>query len=308
MSNAARLAGPGAVGILLLILLWLVWGMTWPAMRIVFVEVPVWQFRALSSLLGAVVLLAVGAMLDGRAWRVPRRLWGWLVAAGLLNITGWHVLTGYGLQMLGAGHAAIVCYTMPVWVAVMSVVVLKERMTRRKITALALGMTAVAVLLSADFAALGTSRAGIALVAASAVSWAAGTIVVKRLEWGVNMYALAGWQLAVGFIPMAAAAFLTERFVLFEASARADWAMLYIVLLGVIVGYALWFQLVKMLPPTVAAIGSMMVPVVGVISAAIMLGEGIGWREATALACVLAAVGLVVFRAKRPDRTNGQAG
>ena len=305
--GAAHLARPGLIGILLLILLWLVWGATWPAMRMVFVKVPVWQFRALSCAAGAVVLLALGRLFDGGQWRVPRRLWGWLVLAGLLNITGWHVLTGYGLQMLGAGHAAIVCYTMPVWVALMSVIVLKEAMTVRKVTALFLGLVAVFVLLSTDFAALGTSRLGIAMVAGSAVSWAAGTIVVKRFDWRANMYALAGWQLVVGFFPMAAGAIFTEDFLLFEASTQANWAMLYIVVLGVITGYALWFRLVKMFTPTVAAIGSMMVPVVGVISGAIVLGEGIGWRELVALGCVLAAVGLVVFQAHRPDRTDGQA-
>jgi drug/metabolite transporter (DMT)-like permease len=306
ISTAARMAGPGLIGILLLIMLWLVWGITWPVMRIIFMEVPVWQFRALSCVVGAVALLSMGAFLSG-GWRVPRHLWGWLIAAGLLNITGWHVLTGYGLQMLGAGHAAIVCYTMPVWVAIMSVVVLKERMTVRKITALCLGLVAVAALLSTDFGALGTSRLGVALVAASAVSWAAGTIVVKRFEWGINMYALAGWQLLVGFFPMALGAIFTEEFVLFDASAEANWSMLYIVVLAVIVGYALWFRLVNLFSPTVAAIGSMMVPVVGVISAAVVLGEGIGWRELVALGCVLTAVSLVVFKAQRPDRTEGQA-
>jgi drug/metabolite transporter (DMT)-like permease len=308
MTVATRTLGPAAINLLLLITLWLVWGATWPAMRMVFLEVPVWQFRATSCLLGAIFLLVMGARLDDRCWRVPRRLWGWLIVAGLLNITGWHVLTGYGLQMLGAGHSAIVCYTMPVWVAIMSVIVLKEKMTVRKVTGLMLGVTAVVLLLSSDFGALGTSRVGILLVALSAVSWAAGTIVVKRFDWGVNMYALAGWQLLVGFFPMLIAALLTEDFVLLEASSRAAWAMVYIVFLGVVTGYALWFRLVRIFSPTVAGIGSMMVPVVGVISGAIALGEPIGWREIAALVCVMVAVGLVVLQAQRPDRADAQVG
>jgi drug/metabolite transporter (DMT)-like permease len=305
-SPASAAVRPAAIGILMLVLLWVVWGATWPAMRIVFLEVPVWQFRAVSCAAGAVVLLGLGMRLDGGAWRVPRRLWGWLIVAGLRNITGWHVLTGFGLQMLGAGHAAIVCYSMPVWVAIMSVVVLKEAMTARKIVGLILGVAAVVLLLSSDFGALGTSRLGILFVGASAISWAAGTIVVKRFDWGINMYALAGWQLFVGFFPMLAAALATERFEMHEASGPAIFSMIFIVLLGVVMGYALWFHLVKIFPPTVAAISSMMVPVVGVVSGAIVLGEAIGWRELAALGCVLVAVSLVVFQAQRPDRTNAQ--
>lgn len=307
------------VGLILLVLLWVVWGTSWPAMRTIFLEMPVWQFRAVSCAIGAVGLLFMGMTMGGRSWRVPRRLWGWLVVAGLLNITFWHVMTGFGLQILGAGHGAIVCYTMPVWVAMMSAAVLKEKIDARKIVALVLGMGAVVVLLSADFQSLGTSRLGIAFVLAAAMFWAAGTIVVKRFDWQVNMYALAGWQLVVGFFPMLAAALILEEFQLHTGSAAVNWSMAYIVFGAVIGGYALWFQLVRIFPPTVAAIGSLMVPVIGVASGNLFLAEPIGWREGVALACVLAAVALVVFQrqeeaapdaaeADPADQHTGQAG
>lgn len=312
MSNVEKpawnLAHPLA-GVVLLVFLWIVWGSSWPAMRAVFVEIPVWQFRAVSTSIGGIALLLMGMLLEGGTWRVPRALWGWLIAAGLFNITAWHVLTGYGLQMLGSGHAAIVCYTMPVWAAMLSAAVLKEPMTARKIVALGFGLAAVAVLLSANFSALGTSPLGIALVLISAITWAIGTVIVKRFDWQANMYALAGWQLIVGFFPMIVAALATEDFALHTGSARADWGMIYVVFFAVILGYALWFQIVKIFPPTVAGIGSLMVPVIGVISGAIVFDdEVIGWRELVALGCVMVAVGLVVFHGRRTPPAAEQAG
>jgi drug/metabolite transporter (DMT)-like permease len=278
-----------------LALLWVVWGTSWPAMRTVFLEVPVWQFRAITCVLGGAALLAITRLTGGRV-RLARGDWVPLALAGFFNMTVWHITSGYGLKMIGAGHAAVVCYTLPVWTALLGAVFFKERLTPRVLLGLALGMGGVGVLASHDFKALGADPLGLGLVLIAAMSWGVGTVLIKRRPWSAGMNALAGWQLLMAAAPIGVVALLTERFALHEASDAALLSGAYILFVGVILGYAVWFKVVSLFPATIASIGALVTPVIGMGSSALLLGEPIGWRELAALALVLSAVALVVFR------------
>lgn len=304
MGNKPAGAAKTKLGILLLVCLWFVWGTSWPAMRIVFTELPVWQFRAVTCAFSGAALLLIALAVKQR-WRVPRRHWAALVLAAFFNMTLWQVLVGYGLIYIGAGHAAIIVYTLPIWTAILSILFLKEAMSWRTVLALIFGLAGVLVLLSSDFEKIGTNPIGAVFVLGAAVSWAIGTIIVKRVHWTIDLYALAGWQLLIGLIPIAVIALATERFALHEASVQAMWAGLYVMFLGLIAGYALWFKIIEILPVTIASIGALMIPVIGVASGALILGEPVGWIEGLALVLVLGAVSLVLFKKpageKSPD-------
>jgi drug/metabolite transporter (DMT)-like permease len=278
-----------------LVLLWLVWGTSWPAMRAVFLEMPVWQFRAVTCTLGGLALLALARLGGTRLWPA-RGDWAPLALASLFNMTIWHVTSGYGLSMIGGGHAAVVCYTMPIWTALLSAAIGLERLGARVLMSLGLGLGGVAVLASHDFAALGLRWLGLVFVLASGISWGIGTVLIKRRPWSVGLNALAGWQLLLGVVPIALVALATERFALHEASRAAIAAAVYTLVVGTIAGYALWFKVVSLFPPTTASIGALVTPVLGVASSALVLGEPVGWRELAALALVLSAVALVIFR------------
>jgi drug/metabolite transporter (DMT)-like permease len=278
--------------------LWLIWGSAWPVMRVVFAEWPVWQYRAVSAAVAALVLLGVARLAGGRI-AVPRRQWPALVAAAILNIAAWNVLTGYGLRMIGAGHAAVVCYTMPIWTAVLAAIVLGEKLTGRRLAALALGAAGVGVLLSHDFAALGADPVGFALVLGAAVAWAVGTIVTKRVAWTPGLPALVGWQLAITAAALAPFALTLETLALPRISLGGALAAAYVLLFGVIAGYLCWFRVVAAFPATVATIGAMVIPAIGTIGGALALGEPLGWREGAALALTLSAVALVMAPARK---------
>ena len=118
------------------------------------------------------------------------------------------------------------------------------------------------------------------------------------------MSALAGWQLLMASVPITIIALGTESFTLHRASNAALLSSVYIVVVGVIFGYAVWFKVVSLFPATIASIGSLVTPVVGMLSSALLLNEPLGWREGTALALVLSAVAPVIFKpAPRPATT-----
>src|SRR6201996_4726788 len=93
--NPERVAHPAdddTTAKLLLVVLCIVWGVSWPIMRIALSEVPPFTMRTLSSSVGGAMLLAI-CLIGGRSLRVPRRNDRWhLVVAGLLNVASFSVL------------------------------------------------------------------------------------------------------------------------------------------------------------------------------------------------------------------------
>ena len=274
------------------------WGTNWVAMKVALAEIPVWQYRALTSGLAGLALLGL-ARLGGHRLRVATAAWRPLVLGAAFNVTGWYVLSAYAIRLLGSGEASVVSYTMPVWATLLGVVVLGERLTPRIVAALGLSVIGILALLSNNLEALGASPLGVLIMLSASFSWAAGTIVQKRAAWPMPVIAVAGWQLLIGAIPILLVAVTSEPFRLGQASDVALWAVLYTLLLPSIFCYYAWYKVVSLFPASVASIGTVLVPVVAMLSGALLLHEALGWRQFTALVAVGAAIALVLSESSR---------
>lgn len=274
------------------------WGTNWVALKIALSEIPVWQYRALTCGVGGLALLGL-ARLGGHSLRVPTAAWRPLLLGAVFNVTGWHVLSAYGVRLLGSGEASVVSYTMPVWATLLGVFVLGERLTRRIVAALALSVVGILALLSNSLEALGAAPLGVLLMLSASVSWATGTIVQKRVAWPMPVIAVAGWQLLIGALPILLVAVMSEPYRLGQASDTALWALLYTLLLPLIFCYYAWYKVVSLFPASIASIGTVLVPVVGMLSGALVLDEPLGWRKVTALLAVAVAIALVLSESSR---------
>jgi drug/metabolite transporter (DMT)-like permease len=294
------------LGLVLLVGLTLAWGLNWPFLKIATSEIPVIQFRAVSTGLAALALLALARAI-GQPMAVPRRHWAPLVAASIFNITSWHLLIAFAVTLMAtSGQTAILAFTMPVWAAILGIFVLKERLTPRRVVSLVGGLLAVVLLTWRDLADLRDHLWGVALAVLGAFNWAVGTVIQKRVKWTVGAIPLAGWQMAIGVVPIVVVACFAGPFVWFDASWQALGSALYLTVIAMVFAYYAWFKIVAIFPASVAAIGTLLVPVVGLISGALVLGEAIGWREMAALVLAVLAVALVVLEkpaaaAPRPD-------
>jgi len=225
----------------LLAALTLAWGFNWTAMKVALEGVPPWTFRTLCLGLGSAVLFAV-LKAGGNRLAVPKGQWGRLWVLALFNITFWNVLVAFGMTMIPSGRAAILAYTMPVWAVPLSVWVLGERLTPKKLLGLVLGMAGLALLVGDVFSSPGTL-----LVLGAAISWAIGTVLQKR-------YPMA--------MPNGA--------------------------------YTAWIKIATSVPVTVFSISMLIIPVVGVLSGMLFLGERPAWSEYAALALILCALATVI--------------
>ncbi|MBP0492772.1 DMT family transporter [Pararoseomonas indoligenes] len=270
------------------------WGLNWPVLKFLLSEMPPLTARGLAGLLAALAL-AVYAMARGLPLVVPGRKWPALLAAALLNVTAWMGLATMGLRYLGAGEGAMICYTMPAWTALAAWPVLGERPSAGRLLALLLGMGGVALLVTGNGVSLDWAKMpGVFMILGGAVLFALGTVWFKRHPLGLNPVASVAWQVGLGCLPMALAGPALEHFDFSQVS-QAGWAaFFYMAALPLCLCYLAWFAALAALPAGVAAIGTLAVPLVGVLSAAFFLNEPFGLRQAAALALTMTGIVLAV--------------
>jgi len=248
------------------------------------------------------VCIAVGAAgmfiiarVGGHAIMPRRGQWPQLIGSALLNVTVWNVLIAYGVLLLPAGRSVILAYTMPVWTALLSVFVLHEPLTRRRILGISLGTAGMLLLIGSELTLLQSAPTGALLVIGAAIAWAAGTVVIKRYPTDLPTTAFSGWQLLLGGVPLVLGALVFDIGKVHALSTPAAIAVLYNMFIAFILCYWAWFKIVSRASAVVSSLGTLLIPVVGVISSMLVLGERPSWPEFAAMALVLAAIATVII-------------
>jgi len=297
LSVAKTVSGhrPAPAGLLLLASLALFWGLAWPTLKIVLDEMPVLPFRAICVAFGAGALVL--ARLSGERLKLPRREIVPVAVAGLLNVTLWQILMAYGLNLMPAGHASIIAYTMPAFATLFGWRLLKERVSPARLWGLVLSMGGLAVLVAPEFGHFLAAPVGILCMVGAAASWAGGTIAMKYFPWTLSTMQNTGWQFLLGGLPVIVAAILAGEPPHLGALSLKAWAsLIYVLAIPVLFCQWAWFKAVEMLPGSVSAMGTLAIPVVGALSGAALLGEHLGISEIAALTLVVAGLGLVALR------------
>jgi drug/metabolite transporter (DMT)-like permease len=266
------------------------WGLNWPIMKHLLGEWPPLSARGWTGVAGG-TLLALLALLRGQSLRVPADQWPRLLLSALLNVTTWMTLMGLGLLWLPASEAAVIAYTMPVWASLLAWLLLGERMSLTRGLALLLAFAGITALMGGNgFAASMAKLPGIIMVLIGAFAFALGTVAAKRLPMSLPIIASSALQIGIGSVPVALAGLVFEHPRL-DALTSAGWAMMaYMILIQFCVAYVCWFAALERLPASVAAIGTMAVPVIGVIASALALHEPLGLGQIAALLFTLAGV------------------
>ncbi len=270
------------------------WGFNWPVMKALMLEWPPFFFRVLAGG-GAITLLTLVALAQGDALLPRPGQWWRVIAAGFLNVTSWSAVAPLSLFWLDASEAAIIAYTMPVWTMLLAWPFLGERPSAPRLLGLGLGLSGVTLLLagqlaSAPPAALLEKLPGVAAILGTALMFASGAIVTKRFPAQMPPVPLVAWQLLFGLLPVVAIALAFET----PDFARVTWlgwgCLIYMGVIAQCVAYLAWFGALKRLPAGTAALGSLLVPIIGVSSSGALLGEPLGARHLAALVLTLGGV------------------
>lgn len=285
----------------LMAFLTLAWGANWSVMKIGAMQLPPLWFRSIGLVLG-VALLGLVLVVRGTSLRLPHGAWRELVRIAFPNIVIWYTVVTIAVTLLPAGRAAILAFTMPAWAAAIGALVYGERPSSRTMTGVACALAGVVLLLSGDWTGLIAHPLGVGLMLFASMSWAWGTHLLQRTTLPMETLALTFWMMTV------AAPFVLVASALLEGSqwrvphGLEWWPIVYNAVLVLAIGNVIWFTVARSLPPVAAGLSSMTIPVVGVLSGVLMLGEVPGWRDLVALLLISVAVFAGLAPSAKPAR------
>lgn len=269
----------------------LFWGLNWPIVKILLDGAGPWSLRSFGLSLGY-LLLAATALVSGQSLAIPRQHWVRLVVAGLLNVVGFNICSVFAQITLPASRAVILTYTMPLWSVVFARLMLGERIDALRAGALALGACGIVLLTRPfwpQFATLDVP-VGFMYVMGAAICWAAGTVYSKARPVAATPIAITAWQIFIGACVATAGLYFFETPRLDLDRPEIALTFAYHVIFPQAAAYALWFGMIARVPASTAAIGTLLVPVFGVLGAVILIGERPTPLDMVGFAIILSAV------------------
>lgn len=283
-------------GLALMLFTVVAWGLNWPALKLVLQYLPPFSMRTATALAAGIIVMVL-ALIRGERLRPPRGQWRRLLVISFLNYTSWLGFVSLALVWLPATTAVIITYTMPVWAAGLAWPVLGERPRPAHLLGLLLALGGVAAALGGGMQPLAPDTLpGAACALAAAVMFALGSVLTKRAPVALPPFTSVGWQILIGVAPIAVLAALFER-PDFAALPGLDWLVLgYTSIVALVFSYLSWFRALRLLPASVATTATLLVPVVGVFSSGLLLGEPLGAGKVLALCLTVAGVALALQR------------
>lgn len=281
-----------------LTMLALIWGYNWVVMKRSLQFMGPFDFNALRMALGGVILL-VSMSLTGISLRprdIPRT-----VLLGLFQTAAGTGLIIWALVAGGAGKTAILVYTMPFWIILFARPILAERIRGRHWVPVAMAFGGMVLLLE-PWRSKGTAFSELLAVAAG-VCWAVSAVLIKVMQKrpGFDLVSVTAWQFVYGSVPLVFVALVVpQRPVAWTPYLVA--AVAYNAVLVCAVSFLLWTYIMKRLPAGVAGMGTLAVPVIGVSTSMLELGERPDTCEAVGMVLILLALFLLSFLRLREHR------
>jgi probable blue pigment (indigoidine) exporter len=291
IDRAGRLS---PLGLILLAVASVGWGLNFPIVKHLLTEWPPLSSRGLCGIAGAAAL-ALFALARRQKLSVPRPMWLRLLLVSTLTIGGWVAFMGLALLWLNAGEAAVLGMSIPVWVALLAWPILGERLSPLRAVALTVALAGIAMLIGGNGLEASIEKLpGIACALAGAICVGFGTVLTKHFPLAMPPLSLAAWQVGLGCLPIAIVGLAVEQPQLAALSYVGWVSLLYMTLIAFCLCYVCWFAALERLPAATASIGTLLVPVVGVLAAAAMLHEPLGLREIAALVFTLGGVAVAL--------------
>ena len=279
---------------LMLVALGLIWGITWPVMKIALNEITPLTMRGSAAVLGAVTYYLLCVFMQ-RSLRIPSlRAWAHVLVGSLLNIVAFSVFSAFAQLVATTSRVAILAYTMPIWSTLLAWAFLGERPNRVQATALALcagGLVILIYPLTNNGIPL-----GILFALAIGVCWAGGTVYLKWAQIEADQMGAGSWQMTIAAVILVACMLIFDGGPNF-GGAHVD-GYLATAWTGVAsngIAFALWFTIIRRLPAVTASLGVLASPVIGVVGSFLVLGEVPTTADIIGFALIFAASACVLL-------------
>lgn len=301
---------PAAV-VAALLAVYLVWGSTYLAIRVAVETLPPFLLAGARFLVAGAVLypFAVGRRpAEAVDDPIGPAQWGAATLVGGLLLLGGNGLVVWGEQTVPSGLAALLIATVPLWVALLGRVFLRERIAALSVAGVLLGFAGVAVLVAPGAGGAEADTAGMAVLCLAALSWGLGTVWSPRLPLPRRPLVATALEMLGGGALLTAVAVVSGeygRLDLGAVSARSWLAMAYLVVIGSWVAFSAYVWLLANVRSDLTSTYAYVNPLIAVLLGWALLDEEVSPRTLLGGGVIVAAVALVW--AGRPRRERVEA-
>ena len=284
----------------LLMILALSWGAAWPVNKAILSYLsPLWSVAARLAL-GALVVGLIG-ILSGKLRLPPRQDIPVVLSLALLHMSAFGMLCALGLMYVSAGRTVLLAYTTPLWVFPFAWLFAGETMSAQRLAAIASGI--LGLLLLVNPLAIEWQDSGVltghALILLAAIIWAASIVFTRIHRWASSAFDLLFWQLALAAVTCTTAALIFEGWPSIDATPHFYALLLYGGTISSSLAYWAQSTINRSLPATSTALGLLAVPVFGVVSSMIMLGEPFDAFTIAALLLIVGGIAIGILPSRK---------
>jgi drug/metabolite transporter (DMT)-like permease len=267
-------AGARQLGVTMLAIVVLAWGLTWPVNKVILDSVPPLWMAALRSAIGAAAFVAL-AVARRRLTLPCRADLPVLLSITLLHMVGFVVLANIGLQLVATGRSVVLAYTTPLWVAPGARVFLGEPLTTRQVVGVVVGLLGLVVLfnpLAFDWTDRAAVLGNLAILGA-AFLWAGSILHVRGHRWRGTPFDLVPSEMALATVILVPIGYLVGGVPEIDWNPRLVLLLLYSSIPGTALAYWAVAMAGRLLPAVTTSLGLLATPVVSIVVAAAWLGE-----------------------------------
>jgi drug/metabolite transporter (DMT)-like permease len=283
------------LAIIALAVVCLIWGTTYLVLRIGVTGFPAFLFSSLRQLFAGGIL--IGAILLFTKTKFP----DWTVVlnqalAGFFMFTLGNGLVGWAEVYISSGMAAIISSMVPIWIILLNLKVNQDEKPNFPIVAgLLIGLSGILMIFGQHLKEFTNPayQLGIGAMFIANISWAAGSVWIKKKNQHSNLFMNAGLQMLFGGIFMLPLSLMFDDYSHFEFSSSVVFALTYLIVVGSIIAYVCFTFAIKQLPMTIVSLYAYINPLVAVLLGWIILAEKFTLNICIAMIITIAGVYLV---------------
>jgi drug/metabolite transporter (DMT)-like permease len=297
---------PGVAAWVCLLIVWVVWGSTYLAIKVGVETMPPLLMAAARNLVAGVIMFPAAMGARRRAIRAGQALSRWpsrkewlgCATVGVLLLVA-NGAVGIGEKTIPSGLAALLVATVPLWLLGIDAALNHARLGLAPMAGLALGLAGVGLLSGLGGGAGRISATGVIIVLVAAFTWALGTIMARRVTMPASPALASGMELLCGGVALLALSASAGEFGsvhVAHISARSWLALGYLIVVGSIVAFSAYGIAVRALPTPTVATYAYVNPVIAVLLGTLILNERLTPAMFGGGALIVGAVVLVVRR------------
>jgi drug/metabolite transporter (DMT)-like permease len=273
----------------------IVWGTTYLALRVGVTQFPPFLFSLLRFIFAGPILIAFMLFVAKVPFPKKDNLINQAIG-GFFMITLGISVVGWAETYVSSGLAAIICSVMPIWTILINFSLNRNEKPNLLIgLGLLTGLGGIVLIFAEHLSEFSTSNYTFAIIAIflANISWALGTVWIKKKNQDSNPFLNAGLQMFFGAVFLIPVSLILDNYNTVQWSNEVLISLIYLILIGSVAGYACYSYAIKKLPMTIVSLYAYINPIVAVILGWLMLSEKLNFKIGLSIVITIVGIYLV---------------